>query len=212
VTVLMLLIVLQQFTNFDLTIAFLALFAVGGFSAFGLYLRLSMLRRNKRAAIRSYNQSVDLLNVVRMKYANVTKSVEYTKEKYGVNSSTELNYIWDQYVDAVKEKERFIRNNDDLEFFSGRLVRLLSKVNLQDRKIWITQAKALVDEDEMVEIKHDLVRRRQKIRDHIEENRQVVKSERDEIDKLMKEHEHYVPEIIEIIKSVDKICALNQQD
>ena len=165
-----------------------------------------------RQAVRNYNQAVSMLNVVRMKYANVTKSVEYTKDKFGVHSSTELNYVWEQYVDAVKERERFEKNNDDLEYFNGRMMRLLEKVNLHDRKIWLNQAKALVDADEMMEIKHNLVKRRQKIRDHIEDNRQIVRSERNEIDQLMKEHEHYVPEIVEIIKSVDKLCGLNEKE
>ncbi len=210
-TLLVLLVVVKQFSNFDLTIPFLALLFVGALGAFGVYIRTNMLKKDMRVARQNYNKSVNLLNVVRMKYANVTKSVEYTKEKFGVHSSTELNYVWDQYVDAVKEKERFLRNNDDLEYFNGRLMRLLSKVNLYDKKIWLSQAKALTDTDEMTEIKHNLVKRRQKIRDHIEDNKEIVKSERKEIDRLMAEHEHYVPEIVEIIRSVDRLCSLDEQ-
>lgn len=210
-TLLILLGTIRQISNFDLTIPFLVLLFVGAGGTFVLYVRSSILKRDMRLARKNYNRSVNLLNVIRMKYANVTKSVEYTKEKFGVNSSTELNYVWEQYVDAVREKERFVKNNDDLEYFNGRLIRLLSRVNLHDRKIWLNQAKALVDEDEMTEIKHSLVKRRQKIRDRIEENRNMVKSERNEIDRLMAEHEHYVPEIVEIIHSVDKLCSLDKQ-
>ena len=209
-TLLVLLFVIQIMSNYDLTIAYLILFFVGAFGAFGVYLRTNMLQKQMRGAIRNINQSINLLNVVRMKYANVTKAIEYTKDKFNVHSSTELNYIWEQYVDAVREKERFLKNNDDLEYFTGRLMRILQKVELYDRKIWLSQTKALVDANEMVEIKHNLVRRRQKIRDHIEENRRIVQSERNEIDHLMEEHEHYVPEIMEIIKSVDKLCGLEK--
>lgn len=210
-TLLILLFAIQTFSNFDLTIGYLILFFLGAFGAFGIYIKTSLLKRDLRAATRNYNKSVSLLNVVRMKYANVTKSVEYTKDKFQVHSSTELNYIWEQYTEAVREKEKYLRNNDDLEFFHGRLMRLLAKVNLYDRQIWLDQTKALIDENEMVEIQHNLVRRRQKIRAHIEENRKIVKSERNEIDRLMTEHEHYVPEIVEIIKSVDKLCGLNEE-
>ena len=210
VALLILLFVIQQMSNFDLTIAFLVLFIIGAGGAFYIYVRSNILRTKLRKARRNINQSINLLNVVRMKYANVTKSVEYTKDKFGIRSAAELNYVWEQYVDAVREKERFLKNNDDLEFFNGRLIRLLSKVNLYDRKIWLNQTKALVDENEMVEIKHNLVKRRQKIRNHIDENRKIVRNERNEIDHLMEEHQHYVPEIVEIIKSVDKLCGLNQ--
>ena len=44
----------------------------------------------------------------------------------------------------------------------------------------------------------------------MEENTKAVKSERDEIDNLMREHHYYVPEIMEIIDSVDKICGFNK--
>ena len=208
---LILLFVIQQFSTFDLTIAFLLLFFVGGVGAFLIYLFSSKLGKDRKKALRNMNQAISLLNVVLMKYANAVSAVEYTTEKFQVHSSTELNYVWEQYVDAVKQKERLLKNNDDLEFFSGRLMRILQKEPLYDRKIWLNQTKALVDADEMVEIRHNLVHRRQKIREHIEENRRIVRSERDEIDRLMTEHDHYVPEIIEIIQSVDKLCGLKKR-
>ncbi len=210
VLLLILLFVIQSAASFDLTGPFLVLFAVGGFGIFFVYMRALILNRRLKKATKKYNQSVNLLNVTRMKYANVTKSVDYIKERYHVNSSTELNYYWEQYMEAVRQKEIYERNSDDLEFFNGRLMRLLSKVNLHDRKIWLDQAKALIDPDEMIEIRHNLVKRRQNIRNHIEEDKAVVRSERDEIDRLMTEHEHYVPEIVEIIQSVDKLCKLDE--
>ncbi len=63
----------------------------------------------------------------------------------------------------------------------------------------------------MVEVKHELIQRRQGIRKRIQDNTVIVKSERDEIDKLMREHNYYVPEIMEIIQSVDKLCGLDQK-
>lgn len=211
VTLLILLFVLQMMAKMDLTVAFLVLFCVGALGGAVIYFRSLYLQKQMRQATRNENQAISLLNVVCMKYVNVTKAVEYTKDKFGIHNSTELNYVWEQYTSAVREKEKFLRNNDDLEYFNGRLIRLLQRIDLYDRKIWLTQTKALIDDQEMVEIKHNLVKRRQKIRAHIEENRKIVQSERNEIDRLMTEHEHYVPEIIEIISSVDKLCGLDEK-
>lgn len=210
-TLLILLFVLQFMAKMDLTIAFLVLFCVGALGGAIIYFRSLYLQKQMRQATRNENQAISLLNVVCMKYVNVTKAVEYTKDKFGIHNSTELNYVWEQYTSAVREKEKFLRNNDDLEYFNGRLIRLLQRIDLYDRKIWLTQTKALIDDQEMVEIKHNLVKRRQKIRAHMEENRKIVQSERNEIDRLMTEHEHYVPEIIEIISSVDKLCGLDEK-
>lgn len=211
VTLLILLFVLQFMAKMDLTVGFLVLFFVGALGGAMIYFRSLYLQKQMRQATRNENQAISLLNVVCMKYVNVTKAVEYTKDKFGVHNSTELNYVWEQYTSAVREKEKFLRNNDDLEYFNGRLIRLLQRIDLYDRKIWLTQTKALIDDQEMVEIKHNLVKRRQKIRAHMEENRKIVQSERNEIDRLMTEHEHYVPEIIEIISSVDKLCGLDEK-
>lgn len=211
VTLLILLFVLQMMAKMDMTVAFLVLFCVGALGGAIIYFRSLYLQKQMRQATRNENQAISLLNVVCMKYVNVTKAVEYTKDKFGIHNSTELNYVWEQYTSAVREKEKFLRNNDDLEYFNGRLIRLLQRIDLYDRKIWLTQTKALIDDQEMVEIKHNLVKRRQKIRAHIEENRKIVQSERNEIDRLMTEHEHYVPEIIEIISSVDKLCGLDEK-
>ena len=211
VTLLILLFVLQFMAKMDLTVAFLVLFFVGALGGAMIYFRSLYLQKQMRQATRNENQAISLLNVVCMKYVNVTKAVEYTKDKFGIHNSTELNYVWEQYTSAVREKEKFLRNNDDLEYFNGRLIRLLQRIDLYDRKIWFTQTKALIDDQEMVEIKHNLVKRRQKIRAHMEENRKIVQSERNEIDRLMTEHEHYVPEIIEIISSVDKLCGLDEK-
>lgn len=210
-TLLILLFVLQFMAKMDLTVGFLVLFFVGALGGAMIYFRSLYLQKQMRQATRNENQAISLLNVVCMKYVNVTKAVEYTKDKFGIHNSTELNYVWEQYTNAVREKEKFLRNNDDLEYFNGRLIRLLQRIDLYDRKIWLTQTKALIDDQEMVEIKHNLVKRRQKIRAHMEENRKIVQSERNEIDRLMTEHEHYVPEIIEIISSVDKLCGLDDK-
>ena len=207
-TLLILLFVLQFMAK---TVGFLVLFFVGALGGAMIYFRSLYLQKQMRQATRNENQAISLLNVVCMKYVNVTKAVEYTKDKFGIHNSTELNYVWEQYTSAVREKEKFLRNNDDLEYFNGRLIRLLQRIDLYDRKIWLTQTKALIDDQEMVEIKHNLVKRRQKIRAHMEENRKIVQSERNEIDRLMTEHEHYVPEIIEIISSVDKLCGLDEK-
>jgi hypothetical protein len=122
----------------------------------------------------------------------------------------ELHYLWDCYIEMVRAQEQYIQDNDDLEYFTGRLMRMLAKLDLYDTKIWQNQIAALVHEDVMSKVNHDLVVRRQKIRDKIAENTKSVKSERDEIDRLMKIHNYYVPEIIEIITSVDKLCGLKK--
>ena len=206
----LLIFVLKASVHIDIRMYLFVILFVSALAIFLLFMFYTNNTKRNRKLIRDINKTISLLNVVRMKYANVTSAIEFEKERFHVNTSMELNYLWDCYMDMVRSQEQYIKDNDDLEYFTGRLVRMLSNLNLYDSKIWLNQIGALVHEDVMSKVNHDLVERRQKIRDKIAENTKSVKSERDEIDRLMKIHNYYVPEIIEIITSVDKLCGLKK--
>ena len=207
---LLLVFVLKASVHIDIRLYLFVILFVSAFAIFLLFVFYTNNSKRNRKLIRDINKTISLLNVVRMKYVNVTSAIEFEKERFHVNTSMELNYLWDCYMEMVRSQEQYIKDNDDLEYFMGRLVRMLSNLNLYDSKIWLNQIAALVHEDVMSKVNHNLVERRQKIRDKIAENTKSVKSERDEIDRMMKIHNYYVPEIIEIITSVDKLCGLKK--
>ena len=206
-TLLILLLAMYNAAQTDISIwVFIVLFicAVSGFIVF---VRQNTIARDNKVAIVHLNQAISMLNVERMKYVNVTNSVEYSKGRYFVKTSAELQYVWEQYQDKLRDQQRYIQNNEDLEFYNSKLERLLGEIGLADDKIWLNQVNALVDRQDMSECRHRLVMRRKKIRDRLDDHRRIVQEERDEIDRLMINHEHYLPEIQEIIKSVDKLCG-----
>lgn len=206
-TLLILLYVMQSATEVDTSVWFFIVLFICAVSGFVIFLRQNVLSRESRVALIHLNQAISMLNVERMKYVNVTNSIEYSKDKYFVKSAAELQYIWEQYQDKVRDQQRFIQNNDDLEFYNDKLERILGSIGLADDKIWLNQVNALIDKQDMSNCRHRLVVRRKKIRDRLEDHRRIVQEERDEIDRLMTRHEHYLPEIQEIIKSVDKLCG-----
>ncbi|MBE5912540.1 MAG: hypothetical protein E7274_00575 [Pseudobutyrivibrio ruminis] len=206
-TLLILLLAMYNAAQADISIwVFIVLFicAVSGFIVF---VRQNTIARENKVAIVHLNQAISMLNVERMKYVNVTNSVEYSKDRYFVKTSAELQYVWEQYQDKLRDQQRYIQNNEDLEFYNSKLERILGEIGLADDKIWLNQVNALVDRQDMSECRHRLVMRRKKIRDRLDDHRRIVQEERDEIDRLMINHEHYLPEIQEIIKSVDKLCG-----
>ncbi|MCR4830106.1 MAG: hypothetical protein K5883_01490 [Pseudobutyrivibrio sp.] len=206
-TLSILLMTMYNTAKVDISIwVFIVLF-VCAVSGFVVFLRQNTISRENRVAIVHLNQAISMLNVERMKYVNVTNSVEYSKDKYYVSNSAELQYVWEQYQDKVRDQQRYIQNNEDLEFYNGKLERILGSIGLTDDKIWLNQVNALIDRQDMADCRHRLVVRRKKIRDRLEDHRKIVQEERDEIDRLMAHNEHYLPEIQEIIKSVDKLCG-----
>ena len=156
------------------------------------------------------NHAISLLNKVKIKYVNVTNAVDYACEKYHVKNAKEFEYQWEQYQEAVREKEKYMRTNDDLEYYSKKLVRLLRAHRLYDSKVWIDQPQALYNAKEMSEIKHNLLVQRQKLRDQIAYNMKIIQNERALVERLMKLHPEYEKEIREIIESVDRLMSENK--
>ena len=201
---------LKTSVEIDISLYLYVILFAAAFAIFLLFIFYSNNTKRNRKLIRDINKTISLLNVVRMKYVNVTSAIEFEKDRFHVTTSMELHYLWDCYMEMVRAQEQYIQDNDDLEYFTGRLMRMLAKLELYDSKIWLNQIAALVHEDVMIKVKNSLLERRKKISDKITENTKSVKSERDEIDRMMKIHNYYVPEIIEIITSVDKLCGLKK--
>ena len=98
-----------------------------------------------------------------------------------------------------------MRTNDDLDYYSRKLIGMLQQYGLYDTKVWVDQPFALISASEMSEVKHNLLVRRQKLRARIQYNANVVQEQRSKVDELMAMHPEYEEEIRGIIKSVDRL-------
>ncbi|MBO5389471.1 MAG: hypothetical protein J6A59_15340 [Lachnospiraceae bacterium] len=112
-------------------------------------------------------RAVSLLNKVKAKYINNRSTLDYIYEKYGVNSSKELEYMWAQYDTMNKDAMRYTQANNDFRVYCDQLVKTLERIGLRDPLVWPKQTNALIDRREMVEIKHSLNMRRQSIREKL---------------------------------------------
>ena len=119
------------------------------------------------------NRAISLMNKVKIKYVNNTSTLEYLYEKYHVNSLRELEYLYDQYLIMVDEIRKYQRTTGDLRENTEALSKLLYAHGVKDPDIWTKQSLALIDPREMVEVKHSLNVRRQKLRDQIAYNEQL---------------------------------------
>ncbi len=201
-------LVLQMGFEMDTRLLFMILLFTGGAAGTAIYIRMQNNTAEIKKAENNTNRAITLLNKVKIKYVHSTNAVDYTCEKYHVHNSYELNYLWEQYMEANREREKYERTSEDLEYFSGKLLRMLRNFNLYDPKVWLNQADALVDKREMVEIKHNLIERRQKLRSRIEYNMDVVLEQKEEIEDLMKEFGSDIPEVRQILESIDKLCGV----
>lgn len=199
------LFVLQTGFHKDTRYAWLIVLLAAAVSGFYIFMKMTSNQTEIKRSEVNMNHAIELLNKIKFKYVNVTNAVDYAREKYHVKNAYELNYIWEQYLNEVKEREKFQQTNEDLQYFNEKLVRLLRHYRLYDAEVWINQSHALVDKNEMVEVKHNLIVRRQKLRSRIEFNSKNIRERRMEIDNILKKQNINTPEIREIINSIDQL-------
>ncbi|WP_455715008.1 hypothetical protein [Anaerosporobacter sp.] len=162
--------VLDSIADKDMQLPYLLTVALAGVSGLYIFLEGRKNAYNLKLTQIKLNKAVTLLNTVKIKYVNNTNCIDYACKKYNVNSALELRYQWEQYCKAKKMQLELVRNTEKINDFNTKLIEQLRKYDVSDLDIWTYQAAAIIDSREMVEIRHRLNIRRQKIRERIEFN------------------------------------------
>ena len=175
--------ILSWYLNRDLQLVFTIMgFAAVGAGAF-ILIRYQDSTREIRQADVNRNQAITLENRVKIRYVNTKNAVDFICEKYHVRNAKELEFLFGQYhtsaaVSDTAEDSAY--NNPDHHWFYGMFpfpalppdtvhikIPVLSHCG-HDTRVWLTHENALVDSREMVELKHELLTRRQKLRARME--------------------------------------------
>lgn len=153
------------------------------------------------------NKLVLLQNTVKIRYVNNTNLLEYLYVKYDVDSSNELKKLWDKYLEENIQREQEKQMQQDMDFNQAALVKILRGCNLADPNIWIHQAEALIDNKEMVEIRHGLIIRRQKLRKQMEYNAKAAQEAQDEVKDIVDKYPEYAEKILDLVSDYEKVLA-----
>lgn len=157
-------------TQTDMTIPG-ALIAIAAMIAeFFIFASYSRAETERKLCYRKHNRAILLQNKVKIKWLNNTNSLDYLYAKYEVNTGKELAYDWEQYQLMVAEEAQYQRNTGDLRVYQEELLDILQRAGVRDTQIWLKQLDALLDKREMVEVKHSLNVRRQKLREGMQKN------------------------------------------
>lgn len=177
--------------------------------AFASYVILKYQDSNRQIvkADKAKNQAIELENHVKIKYVGIKNAVDYTCAKYKVESAAQLLYNFEQYQEMVKERAKFRQTSDDLAYYSERLVRLLEMQFMYDARIWLHYISALMDPKEMVELKHNMLLRRQKVREQIDDQKKVMSELRDEIEGYVFEAGADMSQVALVLAKIDALQA-----
>ena len=199
ITVCIILFVLQFSMDMDVKIGYFLAIGFGAVAMTYLYVKYIDAGKELKKVESGINKLILLQNRVKIRYVNNTNLKDYYYMKYGINSSDHLKELWDLFIVEREERAKMEKANEDLDFYSGGLISLLAGYHIKDPSVWIRQADALLDEKEMVEIRHNFIIRRQNLRKQMEYNKGIADTAHAEIKDLVVTYPKYAQEILAIV-------------
>ncbi|MBP1754188.1 MAG: putative rane protein [Firmicutes bacterium] len=191
---------LSNYSEANFTIPFLLTVLMGMGSALYIFLEARKNSGSIRLVQMKQNRQIMLMNKVKIKSVNNRNYLDYSYSKYMVNDYEQFNIAWEEYVRMKDEARRYQSNTELLEFFHDELVHELKKFGIVDSEIWIYQPSAILDNKEMVEVRHRLNVRRQKLRDRIDMNNQQKEDALTAIRQVMKNYPDCVSEAEKLLR------------
>ncbi len=196
---LLFLFLLQETAEKDVQLPFIFTVAFGIIVVAYFYFSNRRNQYELKVAELKMNRAILLLNKVKIKLVNCTNLLDYLCEKFHVNNAKELRYHWQEYMRIVEEERRFKKMVDSIDFYTEELIRELKKNGIMDAAIWGYQVEALVDPREMVEVRHRLNVRRQKLRQRIDYNNDQEELARKSLRTFRERHLEYDAETLMIL-------------
>lgn len=178
---------LMAFYELDLGILLILVVLAGAGGIVYTYHKFLQSRTQYNIFISKMNKAIGLLNKVKIKCVNCTNTLDYMYAKYQVKDARELDYIIRQYERMKKDELSYRVNASDLNLAAEELEVLLKKIHVKDSSVWTKQAEAILNPKEMVEVKHSLNVRRQKLRDQMEANEQLIQLSKEKLREIVKE-------------------------
>ena len=154
---------------------------------------------------KSINKIILLHNSVKIRYVNNTNLLEYLQIKYGVRTAAELQKVYTKYLEEKQRREEFKQMEKELDLAERDFLHILRSVKINDPMVWLHQPAAILDKREMVEVRHNLIIRRQSLRKRMEYNREVVaKKAQDEIKEMVEKYPRYAAGILDLVAEYEK--------
>ena len=193
------LFVVQEMTEKNVQLPFVFTIAFGILVIAYFYFSNRKNQYEIKVAELKMNRAIQLLNKVRIKYVNCTNLLDYLYEKFHVHNAQELQYHWEEYMRIVEEERRFKKTTESIDFYTKEIVRELKKNGIADAAVWEYQIEALVDPKEMVEVRHRLNVRRQKLRQRIDYNNTQEDMARKSLRTFRERHVAYDSETLRVL-------------
>lgn len=200
----LLLAFLQFGLDMETEVGYVLVMFASAISLFVLYFKYNETKKELKRASSSLNRLIMLQNKVKIRYVNNTNLLDYLYIKYDIGSAETLKTMWERYQEEKDERIRMEQVLSDLDYHKEEIVKLLKRYRLYDPEIWTCQTEAIIDSREMVEVRHNLITRRQNLRKQMDYNRELAENAQNEIKELASIYPAYAPEIAKMVELYGK--------
>ncbi len=201
---LIMLLVLQFIFEMNTRVGYLVAGAAAALAATIAWVKYTDGERELRRVEKGISKLIQLQNKVKIRYVNNRNLTDYLYIKYSTDSAASLEKLWGQYQQEKEERREFAEAESKLEYCQKELVSRLSGYRIATPHRWIGQAAALLDRREMVEMRHELIQRRQALRKQMDYNNNVAESARKEILDVADKYPAYAPEVMAMLESYNR--------
>ena len=205
--IIVILIVMHLGFETDITYGWLVTAIVAITVGFAILVRYQNDDSEIRIATKNAKRAIELLNKVKIKYVNITNAVDYERKAYNVKDHRDFSAQLEDYQEACRERTKYLETNQELDFYNEKLIKQLSKYKLHDTRIWLDMPFVLVNPNDMVERKHELYIKRQKIRDDISAIDAEMAKKRYKLKQALKTNPEYAKEIKDILYLTDRVTG-----
>lgn len=166
------------------------LLTLAGGMLLSIYIFVETDRNRKAILINSVKMRklVSLTNKVKIKYVNQTSALDYSRDKYAVDSAKELEERYQKYLIYKEDEIKKRKAGSHYGKVKERMKAILEEYHVHDAEVWTLQPHAVLDKKEMVEIRHRLNERRGKLRERLQFNTKIVEENLENLKRLAEKY------------------------
>lgn len=150
------------------------------------------------------NRLIQLQNKVKIRYVNNTNLLSYLYLKYQVENGRALEKQYEQYLQEKEERKQYEEAEAKREYYIKQLTEQLSRHRVRYPDRFTARVDALLDRKDLVEMRHELIIRRQALRKQINYNNDIIRNLKKEIEDIVVFYPEYYSEIVKKLEEFDK--------
>ncbi len=198
------LLILQVSLEIDATVGYFVAVLATAVAITILCIKYMDARRELGRVERATNRLIQLQNKVKIKYVNNTNLLNYLQLKYQVPNVKTLEKRYTHYLEEKELRNQYLEAEAKREYYLKQLLETLSRFRVRYPQRFTARVDALINRNELVEMRHELIVRRQTLRKQMEYNHEVADNARNEIMDVARTYPEYAEEIAEMVNKFDK--------